>query len=177
LQWLSSIGSEGDYLERHNSVAKVVHQALAKRYGLTETELPYYKCKPEQVLSNDKAKLLWNTPIITDWSVEANRPDLVLFDKKAETAIIVDIAIPLDDNLDTTIAEKKRKYLPLAVELKDIYKLNSTSIVPLVTNGLVTKEWSKLMDKLQLHERHCKTMQKVAVLGTANIVRKVLSLD
>jgi hypothetical protein len=150
------------YLERHNSVAKVVHQALAKRYGLTETELPYYKCKPEQVLSNNKAKLLWDTPIITDRSVEVNRPDVVLFDKKSETAIIVDIAIPLDDNLETTIAEKKRKYLSLAVELKDIYKLKSTSIVLLVmsTNGLVTKEWSKSMEKLQLHERHCRTMQK-----------------
>jgi hypothetical protein len=135
--------------------------------------------KPEQVLSNDKAKLLWITPIIPDRSVEANRSDLVLFDKKAETAIIVDIAIPLNDNLETTIAEKKRKYLPLAVELKDIYKLKSISIVPLVmsTNGLVTKEWSKSMEKLQLHERHCRTMQKAAVLGTANIVRKVLSLD
>jgi hypothetical protein len=89
---------------------------------------------------------------------------LVLFDKKAETAIIVDIAISLDDNLETTIAEKKRKYLPLAVELKDIYKLRSTSIVPLVvsTNGLVTKEWSKSMENLQLHERHCRTMQKAA---------------
>jgi hypothetical protein len=44
-----------DYLGRHNSVAKVVHQAQTKRFGLTEMELPYYKCKPEQVLSNDKA--------------------------------------------------------------------------------------------------------------------------
>jgi hypothetical protein len=52
-----------DYLERHNSVAKVVHHALAKRYGLTEKELPYNKCKPEQVVSNYKAKLLWDTPI------------------------------------------------------------------------------------------------------------------
>jgi hypothetical protein len=50
--------TQKDYLERHNSVAKVVHQALVKRYGLTETELPYYKCKPGQVLSNDKAKFL-----------------------------------------------------------------------------------------------------------------------
>jgi hypothetical protein len=93
--------AQKDYLEsleRHNLVAKVVSQALAKRYELTETELTYYKCKPEQVLSNDKAKFLWDTAIITDRSVEVNRPDLVLFDKMAET-IIVDIAKPLDDNL------------------------------------------------------------------------------
>jgi hypothetical protein len=176
---LSPAMDQKDYLERHNSVAKVVHQALAKRYGLIETELPYNKCKPEQVLSNDRAKLLWNISIITDMSVEANRPDLVLLYKKAETAIIVDITIPLDYNLETAIAEKKLKYLPYAVELNDIYKPKSTSIVPLVmsTNGLVTKEWSKSMQKLQLHERHCRTMQKSAVLGTANIVRKFLSLD
>jgi hypothetical protein len=53
---------------------------------------------------------------------------LVLFDRKAENAIIVDIAIPLDDNLETTIAEKKRKYLPLAVELKDIYKFKGRKL-------------------------------------------------
>jgi hypothetical protein len=90
-------------------VAKVVTQAFAKRYGLIETELKYFKCKPEQVLSNERAKLLWDTPIITDRSVEANRPDLVLFDKKEETDIIVDIAIPLDDNVKATIAEPMRK--------------------------------------------------------------------
>jgi hypothetical protein len=40
---------------------------------------------------------------------------LVLFDEKAKTSIFVDIEIPLDNNLETTSAEKKRKYLPLAV--------------------------------------------------------------
>jgi hypothetical protein len=115
-------------------VTKVVHHELVKQYELTDNELSYYKCKPEQVLSNDKAKLLWDTPIVTDRSVEANRPDLVLFDKKAKTAVIDDIAIPLDDSLETTIAEKNRKskYLPLAVELKYFNKIKSTSIVPLV---------------------------------------------
>jgi hypothetical protein len=85
----------------------------------------------------------------------------------------------LDDNLETTIAEKKQNYLPLTIELKDIYILKSAIIVPLVmfTNGLLTTEWSKSMEMLQLHERHCRIMQKAAVHGTANIVRKVLSFD
>jgi hypothetical protein len=48
---------------------------------------------------------------------------LVLFDKNTKNAIIVDIAIPLNENLETIIAEKKPKYLALAVELKQIYKL------------------------------------------------------
>jgi hypothetical protein len=96
-----------DYLERHNYVAKVVHQALAKEYELIDTEMPHYKCKPEQVLSNNRAKLLWDTPFVTDRAVESNRPDLVLFDKQAKTATIIDIAVPLDTNIESTIAEKK----------------------------------------------------------------------
>jgi hypothetical protein len=78
----------------------------------------------------------WAIPVAA-YTFGGVRPDLVLFDKKAGTAIIVDIAIPLDDNLETIISEKKRKYLLLAVELKDIYKLKSTSIVPLVMPVMV----------------------------------------
>jgi hypothetical protein len=40
---------------------------------------------------------------ITDTSVETNRNNFVLFGKKADTAIIVDIAKPLYDRLETTI--------------------------------------------------------------------------
>jgi hypothetical protein len=98
--------AQKDYPERHNS-----HSGQSNPSGTCKaicTELPYYKCKPEQVLSKDKTKRFWYTSIITGRSVRANRPYLVLFDK-AETAIIFDIAIPLDDKLKTTIAEKKRK--------------------------------------------------------------------
>jgi hypothetical protein len=167
-----------EYVERHNAVAKVVHQALAKEHGLVDEEIPYYKCRPEQVLRNQNAKLLWDSVIVTDRAVEANRPDLVLFDKKAQTATIIDIAIPSDAHVVSTIANKRRKYQPLAVELKDIYKLRSVEIVPVVVsvNGLVTKEWSAAKEKLHLKDKHVRVMQKAAILGTSNIVRKVLSL-
>jgi hypothetical protein len=167
-----------EYLERHNAVAKVIHQALAKRYGLVEAEVPYYNCKPDQVLHNQVAKLLWDTAMVTDRSVEANRPDIVLFDRWERKAMIIDVAVPLDANVVTTVAEKKRKYQPLAIEFKDMYQVDVVDIVPVVisTNGLVTKDWSKAIEKLELNDKHVRVMQKAAVLGTANIVRKVLSL-
>lgn len=171
--------AQTDYLQRHNNVAKVVHQALAKRYGLTEVEKPYYKCKPEQVLRNGEAKILWDSAINTDRAVEANRPDIVLIDKQARKAVIIDIAVPSDQKLISTVAEKKRKYQPLAVELKDMYKLQQVEVAPVVVsaNGLVTEDWLTAKKKLQLQDRHLRIMQKAALLGTANIVRKFLSLE
>ncbi|KAF4531353.1 hypothetical protein B566_EDAN017259 [Ephemera danica] len=55
-----SVLSQTEHLGRHNAVAKVLHQALAKRYRLIESEEPYYMCKPESVLENKDAKLLWD---------------------------------------------------------------------------------------------------------------------
>lgn len=169
--------AQTDYLQRHNNVAKIIHQALAKRLDLLKESLPYYKYLPEQVLSNERTKILWDTAIVTDKTMEANKPDIVVFDKTTCRAIIIDIAVPLDHNLLPTIAEKKRKYQPLSEELKNLYKLKEVDIVPVVisSNGLVAEDWRIVKEKLHLNEWHFRTMQKAVLLATTNIVRKVLS--
>ena len=171
-----STRAQTDYLQRHNSVAKVVHQVLAKQFGLVKEEIPYYKCKPDPVLQNANAKLLWDLPITTDRSDEGNRPDIVLVDKNNRTAKIIDIAVPLDNNIISTIAEKKRKYHGLAVELKNMWGLREVLIIPVVisSNGLVSKELVSMRDKLYLNDQHLRVMQKAAILATANIIRRFL---
>ncbi|CAB3388678.1 Hypothetical predicted protein [Cloeon dipterum] len=155
----------------HNNVAKVVHQALAKNLKLQEEEQPYYRCKPPQVMEAGGVRLLWDSEMVTDRAVEANRPDIVVIDQRKKEGLIIDIAVPLDANMERTVVEKKRKYQPLAVELKEIYNLRKITVVPVVisTNGVVLKDWKKLMETLPLTTNHLKLMQKAAVLGTANI--------
>ncbi|CAB3379748.1 Hypothetical predicted protein [Cloeon dipterum] len=123
-------------------------------------------------------RLLWDSEMVTDRAVEANRPDIVVIDQRKKEGLIIDIAVPLDANMERTVVEKKRKYQPLAVELKEIYNLRKITVVPVVisTNGVVLKDWKKLMETLPLTTNHLKLMQKAAVLGTANIVRKTLAL-
>jgi hypothetical protein len=173
-----SVLAPKEYLERHNNVAKVVHQALAVDLGLQETEEPYYKCRPEQIMQKGRVRMLWDSLMATDRAVEANRPDICVIDQLKQEGLIVDIAVPLDDNIEKTIAEKKRKYQQLSVEMKDMYKLKKVSIVPVVisVNGLVTKDFVNLKNQLPLVDKHLRLMQKAAILGTANVVRKVLSL-
>ena len=61
--------------------------------------------------------------INTDRTVEANRPDIALFDKIARVATITDVAVPTEEKLVSKIAKKKKKYQSLAAEMKDMYKV------------------------------------------------------
>jgi len=170
--------AQTEYKRRHDDVARVVHQALAKYHGLIQEEERYYRCRPTGVMRDEKVRLLWDMPVVTDRTVEANRPDILLINHQMKQAQVIDVAVPLDENLNKTVAEKRRKYQGLAVELANMYDLTDVQIIPVVVsvNGLVTHDWKKLTDALPLTTKHLRTMQKAALLGTVNIARKVLSL-
>ena len=35
--------ANGEYLQRHNQVARIIHQQLTLQYGLVELEVPHYR--------------------------------------------------------------------------------------------------------------------------------------
>jgi hypothetical protein len=55
-----------EYVKRHGSAAKVIHQKLAEAAKLIEDRSPFYKYTPANVLENENFKLHWNRSIITD---------------------------------------------------------------------------------------------------------------
>ena len=48
----------------------------------------------EGVAEDDDAKLIWDINIQCDNVVEARRPGLILVDRKGQSCVIVDIAVP-----------------------------------------------------------------------------------
>ena len=107
-----------EYTARHNQAAKVIHQAIATTYNLTENTDPYYKYTPTSVLENDQYKLYWDIQIHTDKTTPANRPDIVFQSKIDKTTYLIDIAIPNDNNIQSTYDGKISKYTDLAIEIK-----------------------------------------------------------
>lgn len=89
----------------------------------------------------------------------------------------MDVAIPADDNLSKTFIEKLTKYHDLAFELKTIYNLKSTTILPLVmsTNGLVEKHLVENTQRLELDEEVISAAQKEVILANTRLVRKFLT--
>ncbi|XP_044749726.1 uncharacterized protein LOC123310327 [Coccinella septempunctata] len=166
-----------EYTDRHNAMAKVYHQALAIKHGLLKQHKKVYEYSPQTLLENANLKLYWDHPLITDRPISHNRPDIVIFDKKEKTAIIIDITVPADDNAEKAYIEKIVKYHDLAFELKQIHQLTSTLILPLVitTNGLVEMHLIQHTKRLGLDESLIDVAQKEVILWTTRIVRRFLT--
>lgn len=169
--------ADTEYLSRHNQIAKVIHREFALKYHLAGDLPPYYKYLPEPVMESGDVLLYWDRPIITDRTIDYNRPDIVVIEKMSGVAMIVDIACPLNHNIKKTELEKISKYGNLARELENIWSLQRVDIIPLVisVSGIVSTNLKRNIARLGLPEPIFTNIQKAAILQTCHIVRKFLS--
>ncbi|XP_055543144.1 uncharacterized protein LOC129728715 [Wyeomyia smithii] len=164
------------YLGRHNTVAKIVHQQLALKHDLVNQYLPCYNYLPDPVLENSCIKLYWNREIITDVLIHANRHDIVVYDKRMKRVTIIDIAVPLDRNFQSTFSTNITKYHNLAEELKQMWQLEEVRIVPVIISATEIFPCTQLrsLDELELR-RELPNIQKAVILGTCNTVQRFLN--
>ena len=168
--------AQKEYKRRHDNVAKKIHWDLCKRHDL-EHHLKWYDHIPEGAIENDKIKLLWDINIQCDNVIEARRPDIVVIDKKERVCLIVDIAVPSDRRVEEKEQEKVEKYQDLKREIGRMWEILEVQLVPVVIGALgsVSKGFDKWIEKL---DTQCNfvDMQKIALLGTARILRKILEM-
>ena len=89
--------------------------------------------------------VLWNQAAHTDREVTANRPDIIIKNKKEKTCTLIDVAIPADRNVVQKEAENKLKYKSLCIEIQRMWNLKCT-IVPVIigATGIVTRSLKKI---------------------------------
>jgi hypothetical protein len=59
--------------------------------------------------------VLWSQAVHTEREVTANKPDIIVKNKKEETCILIDVAIPAGRNVTQKEAEKTQKYKSLII--------------------------------------------------------------
>lgn len=165
-----------DYLERHNSMAKIYHQQTALKLGLLQEELQSHLYAPKTLLQNARYKLYWDSTLVTDRNVMHNRPDMALFDTEEKTCMLVEFTVPADDNVSKAYTEKITKYGDLAFQLKELYNLKKVSVLPMIisVNGLVEAHLPENTERLFLKPAVMSASQKQVILYTTRIVRKFL---
>lgn len=165
-----------DYLERHNSMAKIYHQQIALKLGLIRENLPTHIYVPKPLLQNARYKLYWNCTLVTDREVMHNRPDIALFDTEQKTCILIEFTIPADDNITKAYTEKITKYGDLAFQLRELHNLRTISIFPMIisVNGLVETHLLENTKRLCLEPDVISASQKQVILSITRIVRKFL---
>ena len=70
---------------RHDWVGKVIHWEMCRKFQFDHTN-KWHMHNPAPVLENDSDKLLWDFNIQTDHLILARRPDLIIINKKRESA-------------------------------------------------------------------------------------------
>ena len=93
---------------RQDKLAQTVRWGLCKRHQLSHTQ-EWCNDQPEFVIENDKVKILWNFNTYVDGFLEAKWPGIIVVDKEEE-CVIIDIAVPADQNIEIKETEKKEKY-------------------------------------------------------------------
>ena len=168
--------AQKEYKRRHDNVAKRIHWELCKKHAL-ECKERWYDHSPDGTVENNDVKLLWDINIHCDHVIEARRPDIVIIDKRRQSGIIVDIAVPANGRVHEKEREKVEKYQELRREIGRLWQLKNVKVVPVVIGALgsVTKELDNWMEKLELPS-NVGAIQKTALLGKARILRRVLEL-
>ena len=100
------------------------------------------------------------------------RPDIVIVHKMKKTAVIIDLAMPLDKRIIDKKKEKIEKYQNLKREILRLWTFKKIDVIPvvLVALGSATNNYvDKIGTKVDLD-----AVPNTTFLGTARLLRKVL---
>ena len=101
-------------------------------------------------MENEKAIILWDSPIITDRHVPCNKPDKVIQEKKANRCQIIDVAIPSDYSIQKQATEKMSKYVDLQIECQRLWN-KKVDVIPVIigATGIVERASRIMLEEYQ----------------------------
>ena len=163
-----------EYFDRHNAVARYVHHVICNNLGV-QVVRKWHVHKPPEVFIDTRYEILWDMVIATDRPCGANRPDIVVRDKVARKAYVIDVSCPKDVNVNAKEQEKISKYCSLRVELGRMWNCECV-VVPVVVGGLGTVS-EKFQDYIKMIPGDVSSQMciKITLLGSERILRLLLS--
>ena len=100
----------------------------------------WYQHDPKTVIENENVTILWDMPVNTDKEIKANRPDIIIKDKKNKCCLLIDMTIPSERTVSIKEVEKLSKYKDLEIEIAKTWQMK-TKTVPVIicALGLIKK--------------------------------------
>ena len=96
--------------------------------------------------------------------------------KETDMCLIIDVAIPSDYNIQKKATKKMIKYVDLQIECQRMWD-KTAEVVPIIIGAtvVVEKNLKKYLNRIPgCHNVY--NLQRSSILGTAYILRKVLSI-
>lgn len=164
-----------EYVKRHDRVGQYLHWGICRHYGI-ETHPNWYEHKPSPVTEGNNVTILWDFPVRTDRTIQANRPDIIIKDFGNNSCLLIDMSVPCDKNVSVKEFDKLSKYKDLEIEIQKMWNLK-TITVPIIVGalGMIKKGTQKHLDKVPGGHK-LSDIQKIVLNSTAHILRKTLSM-
>ena len=115
--------------------------------------------------------------------VRHNKPDLVVWKKKDKTCFVIDVCVPLDQNIQQNEKLRQDRYVALTVGLKRIYLEYTYTVVPIVlgATGLVTNSLVQNLRTVGFNNdgemtELVRKLQTKALVGSMRIVKSAMAL-
>ena len=171
--------AQSEYRRRHDKMGLRIYWELCKKYGMTTKER-WYEEVPDAVRksADKKFEIWWDQKVPTPATLEHSRPDVVVIDHENRKHTLIDFSVPFDPNVVKKEDEKVRNYGRLASEISRMKKVQ-VETVPIVVGalGVVSKRLSKWLKTIGIHDNVIGGLQTATIIGTAAILRKVLSTN
>jgi len=158
-------------------VCAQLHFNICKETGVQLVKKHWYEhvSKSVETGQGSDVTILWNQQVQTDRNIPNNKPDIIIRDNEKRTCMLIDVAISGDRNMIKKEAEKILKYKDLTIEIQRMWSVK-TKVIPVIigTTGTISKSFRKYVSNIP-GNHEVKELQKTAILGTAQIIRKVLT--
>ena len=81
-----------DYMRRHNEIVRCIHLFLCNKYSIVRRKR-LRSHSVQETVSNQDVTINVDCRAHTDIKIQANKPDIVVFDKKRMEITIVEVGI------------------------------------------------------------------------------------
>ena len=84
--------------------------------------------------ANEDVTIFYDKIIPTGRFIESGtvKPDLVVWNKKEKTALIIDVSVPNDFGINRAEREKVTKYQDLENAIKEVWDLKAIEVIPVI---------------------------------------------
>jgi len=150
-----------------------LHYSICKALGIETTD-KWYTHMPKPVCEEGDVTVLRNQAVHTDREVTANRPDIIIKNKKRENMHA--------DRCDNIRRQKCRaKGSGKEVKIQEFMYRDTTNVEPemydctviIGATGIVTRSLRKNLETVP-GKHSIDSLQNTAILGTSHMIRKVL---
>ena len=130
--------------------------------------------------ATDNVTIFYDKIIPTGRYIEngAVKPDIVVWDRQNQSALIIDVSVPNDFGINRAEREKVTKYQDLKNAIREEWDLQDVSVVPVIVGatGLMKDNLQSYLDNIPGRPNKYQ-VQIAAIRGTVSLLKRALGTN